>query len=1025
MAMGANISPSQGGTYYQKDDYYLQREGGEEYKLEWGGKLSQELGLIGKANEDDWKKALNGELPGGIKINGGTFRDKNGEVQRRAGTDFVIEAPKSISMLYGDTQREDIKAAILEQQAKVVKATMAFYEEKNGIRERKGAGVREFRETGKSLFGTVRHFTNRDGQIFIHDHGIQLNVAQNPDGTYRAMTNDRMMSYQGLNKELGDSMWAKWAVEHGLGIEKGKYGEVQIAGYTREQIEYHSGRGKAIETYLKEHFGTDRKNSTQEQRDEAWKMTRKSKTIKELGSVEAKHQDEMKASGGHEVTLKLEELFKKDAVPELSQERRLAIAKESLEFAIEHHTERESAVPEGELLRTALKAGRGKIEFSDLKIAFSEAKEKGDIIRQSDHLSGTHQNLVTSRESLEREKRILSFEKTGRGAVEPVMNPLQAENALKAIQEKEGLILNNEQKAAARMILTTNNRYVGINGYAGVGKTTMLKPAVEILKESGIKVIGLGPQHSAVHALKDAGILESGTLQSWLIDRQAGKSLDDKTVVVIDEAGLTNAQDLEYAARRIEKAGARAVLVGDIKQYESVSAGPAFDMLQKSGMETVYVTEMQRQNKAAENVKEAARLSVDSPGKALEKLEVREIQNAEERYKSIADEYLKSTDPSETLVLTGTHEARRAVNTNIREALGLSGKGNEFTRFEAGDFTEAQKKRIDTYDFGQQIQFGKEYKSLGIEKGEIGKVQSIDKKNGVVMLKMTDGRDVMMKPHKLSGKSHEIGKVEKIELTSGDRIRITGNERKKEGITNGMRGEVIESKPDSLKIRLDNGKTFEIKPDGRPIETDHGYAQTGHSAQGLGAKIVIIDLPADSRTVNLRSFYTNLTRTKETVAIFTDDRVKITGAVGRESNKTLAHDINKNMNLEEKATKICENIKKESAEKDKEKKNEQKTGKEEKKTEKLSSREKMEILLDPEVSDELKMAVILADASHHYDFWGTGDGKEQNPEIQKQEVTPERDQKSSEAENAKKEAETARQIDPEIREQSREKTAKN
>ena len=96
---------------------------------------------------------------------------------------------------------------------------------------------------------------------------------------------------------------------------------------------------------------------------------------------------------------------------------------------------------------------------------------------------------------MEREKRILSYEKSGRGVVEPVMNPIQAENALKAIQEKERLNLNDEQKAEDRMILTTENRYSGINGYAGVGKTTMLQPAIESLQNAGYRVIGLGTQH--------------------------------------------------------------------------------------------------------------------------------------------------------------------------------------------------------------------------------------------------------------------------------------------------------------------------------------------------------------------------------------------------------------------------------------------------------------------------------------------------------------------------------------------------
>ena len=494
------------------------------------------------------------------------------------------------------------------------------------------------------------------------------------------------------------------------------------------------------------------------------------------------------------------------------------------------------------------------------------------------------------------------MEKQGRGQVDPVLNPLQAEATLNAIQEREGLTLNAEQKAAARMILTTDSRYSGINGYAGTGKTTMLKPAIEACLSGGYRVIGLGPQHSAVHALRDAGIIEARTLQSWLADRQAGKDLTNKTVVVIDEAGLTNAQNLESAMNRIEKSGARAILVGDIKQYESVAAGPAFSLLQKAGMETVYVTEMQRQNKAEANVREAARLSIDSPEKALEKLSIREIKNPQERFKALSEEYLKSKDPKETLVLTGTHEARKAVNENVRKSMGLSGKGNEFSRYEAGDFTEAEKKRIDAYEVKQDIRFGKDYRSMGVKAGEIGRVENVDKEKGTVRLKMEDGRIASITPREMSGKGHEIGKIEQIELSRGDRIRITGNERKKEGITNGMRGEVIESKPDTLRIRLDNGKIFDLNPGSRPVEIDHGYAQTGHSAQGLGAENVIMDLPSNSQTLNRRSFYTNLTRTKGAVIAFTNDREKLTGAVTREKDKTMAHDVE--MEVQEKNREI-------------------------------------------------------------------------------------------------------------------------
>ena len=897
MALGRNISAAQGETYYRKDDYYLEREGGDEHKLEWTGALASELGLSGKASAEDWKNALHGHFPGGIEIQGGSFKDpETGELQKRAGTDFEFSAPKSFSiqaLVHGDDR-------LIEVHRKAVDAAMGYLEEQVGAR--RGHAGKNWETTGKALIGRVTHMTSRAGDPQLHDHGVFLNITKNSDGGYQAMTNDRMMNYQRPAQEVYFAELARGCEEIGYVLEKGQYGEPELSGYNREQIEHFSKRLSDVDKYLEEHFGVTRETATPAQKRLAAEHSREAKKARELEGLQKEWEARAREIGAEKIV--------PGKTRPLSREKRLEIAREALSFAVEHHTERESAVPEGELLRTALAAGRGKIAYPDLEKAIEEAKISGELIRQAG--AGSKQNLMTSREAMEQEKRILSFEKAGRKKVEPVMNPLQAEAALKAIQEKEGLRLNGEQAAAARMILTTDNRYSGINGYAGVGKTTMLKPAIEslqngaafsVLTNAGYKVIGLGPQHSAVHALKDAGIIEARTLQSWLSDRQAGKGLDDRTVVVIDEAGLTNAKDMESAMRRIEKAGARAILVGDIKQYESVAAGPAFAMLQKAGMETVYVTEMQRQNKAAENVKEAARLSVESPEKALEKLEVREIRNPGERYRAMADEYLKSKDPRETLCLTGTHEARKAVNENVRKALGLSGKGHGFTRYEAGDFTEAQKKRIDSYEEGQDIRFGKDYRSLGVGSGEIGTVRTVNPENGTVRLRMQDGRDVTMTPREMSGKGHEIGKTLTIELTAGDRIRITGNERKKEGITNGMRGEVIASDHGSLSVRLDNGKTFDVTPGDRPLEIDHGYAQTGHSAQGLGAETVILDLPSNSRTLNRRSFYTNLTRTKGTVTAFTDDRERLAGAVTRESNKTMALDVEKEVREKERERK--------------------------------------------------------------------------------------------------------------------------
>ena len=95
------------------------------------------------------------------------------------------------------------------------------------------------------------------------------------------------------------------------------------------------------------------------------------------------------------------------------------------------------------------------------------------------------------------------------------------------------------------------------------------------------------------------------------------------------------------------------------------------------------------------------------------------------------------------------------------------------------------------------------------------------------------------------------------------------------------------------ECQFDNGREASIPVGKTPLEIDHGYAQTGHSAQGLGAKTVILDLPSGSRTLNQRSFYTNLTRTKGEVIAFTDDRERLTRAVTREKDKSVALDVEK------------------------------------------------------------------------------------------------------------------------------------
>ena len=122
---------------------------------------------------------------------------------------------------------------------------------------------------------------------------------------------------------------------------------------------------------------------------EAWEMTRKAKTVKDLDRLETRWKEESKLSGADKTVHELEGLFRKGKVRGLSPEERLKEARECLSFAVEHHMERESAIGEGEMMRTALQAGRGKITKEDLDKVWKEEIDKKEIIRQEgDGLEG-------------------------------------------------------------------------------------------------------------------------------------------------------------------------------------------------------------------------------------------------------------------------------------------------------------------------------------------------------------------------------------------------------------------------------------------------------------------------------------------------------------------------------------------------------------------------------------------------------------------------------------------------------------
>ena len=109
-----------------------------------------------------------------------------------------------------------------------------------------------------------------------------------------------------------------------------------------------------------------------------------------------------------------------------------------------------------------------------------------------------------------------------------------------------------------KFLLSSDDRVVGVQGYAGTGKTTMLNRPRALLEKKGYEVRGLAPSASAARTQAEAGI-GSETLQRFLA-RYAG----------VAEGRLTRKGEREMRA-----AYARTALVVDEGSLASTVQGPA------------------------------------------------------------------------------------------------------------------------------------------------------------------------------------------------------------------------------------------------------------------------------------------------------------------------------------------------------------------------------------------------------------------------------------------------------------------
>ena len=176
---------------------------------------------------------------------------------------------------------------------------------------------------------------------------------------------------------------------------------------------------------------------------------------------------------------------------------------------------------------------------------------------------------------------------------------LQDRNALKINQNQSFARfvnhLSSEQQIAFKNI--TNGKGLScIEGYAGTGKSYLLKALNDVYESEGYTVRAFGPDHATVHVLKEKGCSNTETLHRFLFSlhhekRDVQKS---KEVWMIDEAGKLGNRPLLELLKAAKQHNAQLIFSGDSSQLSSVERGNFFQVFStKFGAE--HLVDIQRQ----------------------------------------------------------------------------------------------------------------------------------------------------------------------------------------------------------------------------------------------------------------------------------------------------------------------------------------------------------------------------------------------------------------------------------------------
>jgi conjugative relaxase-like TrwC/TraI family protein len=721
LSIGKVQRGASGKRYYMnlsEEDYYLKQDGGELPGF-WMGKGSVGLGLTGPVDREDFCKLFDGYSPSGEALTRNTSH-----ANRRPAFDLTYSAPKSFSIIRAEADPE--LAAQLDQAMLCAVQAGLDYLEQNATFSRRGAQGSEVVEGRGLTVAAFQHLISRGLDPQDHIHCVVFNFTKGPDGEYRTLDGYELY----LNKMASGAAF-RAELAH----------RCELLGFEVERDSF-SFRIKGVPEQLEGDFSKRSKQIREALGDPDASAARKAKATLETREPKSDVDREEITAGWHEVAAR--HGVTSDFVRRLTQGPRPEHdidqeLRETMDRAIGQFSRSgESTFTERKLAEYAFVEAQCRgLSANDVSLSVwatlehARRETPGSLVYLGNDPRGDER--FTTRRHYELEQDIIRMAEESRGD----RRHLVSDRAFKEAIAKRPTI-RPEQAEAVRAITQEEGSLKNVCGWAGTGKTFALDCAREAWEGSGYTVIGGAVSGKAARGLAEEAHMKCDSVAKILWDlenptpKAKFKPLDERTVVVIDEAGMLGSEQLHRLQSQVHAANAKLVLVGDERQIQAIDAGGGFAGLSKRlGYAELKEITRQRNEDDRQAVYDFAEgraaLALDSYAKRGRLVLGDDKQAA---LRAIASDWQEDpTAAEEKLILASTNAQAADLNALVQQARLDEGQLGALS-FRKGD------EQIHVND---RILFTGRAKWYGIVNGDLATVTDYDPAAGTMSVKLDTG----------------------------------------------------------------------------------------------------------------------------------------------------------------------------------------------------------------------------------------------------------------------------------------------